>query len=611
VSIGSRLRQHAVGLLIAVGAIAIVIGFASTTIRLAGRVVLPVDDGYLALACADRVAGACAQTTSVVWPGLLALPSFVTDGYSTVTIAFGLCAVLFVIACASAAKLGERLHGAGVGVVAGVATLAIAPFAFGSLAGLEVALTAALLVGCVDRVSRIDDLGPPSRVLAVGLALLGLARPEARVVLAVIVVGAVHAHVRANRTRDAVWWLVPAIPSVIWLVLGDPFGHRPSTPDLETMKLAGAPLAYLFAALWLVGAVRCVWWARASRRTWVGALVVGAPVLYHAIAMLHGTGPLAIAPAVPLFAVTAGCAAMPVGPRWIKLAVPAACVLALAITAFAPMRSAILSFAQDAADLDRRVARLAIRAREMSASGIAAHDAGTAAFWSGTHVLALDAHGDTRGERFERLEQIADPPQLFLSSALALGTDELFGDVHAYGTMGGKLAPRRSWTRGDVVLADARWDHVRTAERPLSPHPGWRLVDRIDLADRDSEKAHHWADERGVRDSLIHREAGAHGLLIDGGRTLREQRFEISIADPAKPVRLVLRTGGHRQYPDHEPITQNANLVINNVRLDLPAPRGVLLDLEIELRAAAHAMEITVEADRSYRAFHWFVLQPY
>ncbi|MBA2539542.1 MAG: hypothetical protein H0V17_07905, partial [Deltaproteobacteria bacterium] len=100
----------------------------------------------------------------------------------------------------------------------------------------------------------------------------------------------------------------------------------------------------------------------------------------------------------------------------------------------------------------------------------------------------------------------------------------------------------------------------------------------------------------------------AHGLLVDGGRTLREERFTLAV-DPAKPVRLVLRTGGFRQYPDQVAVGV-ARLRINGSTLDVPAPRGALVEVELELRAPALGFEIVVASDHPYRAFHWFALQP-
>jgi hypothetical protein len=143
---------------------------------------------------------------------------------------------------------------------------------------------------------------------------------------------------------------------------------------------------------------------------------------------------------------------------------------------------------------------------------------------------------------------------------------------------------------------------VGTAERPLTAHRGWRVVDRVDVADLDDERAHRWV-AGGTQATLLHRETGAAGLLLDGGRTLAgDAQFRITV-DPAKPMRLVLRTGGARAQ---ETLTA-ASLVVNGHALAVPAPRGTLVEVEVEIPASS---TISVEADRSYRAFHWFVLQP-
>ena len=75
----------------------------------------------------------------------------------------------------------------------------------------------------------------------------------------------------------------------------------------------------------------------------------------------------------------------------------------------------------------------------------------------------------------------------------------------------------------------ASWDHVGTGERPLDDHAGWAIVDRVDIADLASERAHDWHGALGRRHfgdptarwSVVEREVGASGLVIDGGRTIR------------------------------------------------------------------------------------------
>jgi hypothetical protein len=160
----------------------------------------------------------------------------------------------------------------------------------------------------------------------------------------------------------------------------------------------------------------------------------------------------------------------------------------------------------------------------------------------------------------------------------------------------------------------------------LEDHAGWAIVDRIDVADLASEAAHHWAGALGrlrlgdpaAQWSIVGRDVGAHGLVLDGGRTIRggAERFTITV-DPGKPVRLVLRTGGARTYRFHEPVDHPVPLVILDpagrdvARATLPAATatGGFAEVTFELAAGASPV-LRTQASSPYRAFHWFVLQP-
>src|SRR5258706_3650004 len=111
-----------------------------------------------------------------------------------------------------------------------------------------------------------------------------------------------------------------------------------------------------------------------------------------------------------------------------------------------------------------------------------------------------------------------------------MGHYEFFGEVvvdtHAVNRAfaGGMVG----WS--DMQLIEATWDHVHSAERPLVPHPGWHVADRLDIADLDDEDAHGWTGDLGRRHygdptakwSVFHHEVSpVLGLLTDGGRTIR------------------------------------------------------------------------------------------
>src|SRR5690606_3689173 len=71
--------------------------------------------------------------------------------------------------------------------------------------------------------------------------------------------------------------------------------------------------------------------------------------------------------------------------------------------------------------------------------------------------------------------------------------------------------------RTQVVLAAIDWDHVGTGERPLAVREGWSVVDRIDVADTASERAHAWT--AAATAALVGRDV-TRGLVLDGGRTI-------------------------------------------------------------------------------------------
>ncbi len=571
--------RRLVPLVIALGAFGLAIAYAIVTARLGGRLVLSVDDAYAYLTCATQ--RTCGGSPSVSWPALLAVPGAIVKGHGLVTVAFWIGALLYAVTVATSFVVARRIGGALAGVLAAIATLSIAPLAWASLAGLEVALVTACWIGALALFDRRDS---PGLALAFVLVVLGLARHEALVVVGLVAITGAWG---TTTWRGLIGWLVPVLPAIAWCAISQP--RLEHAIDLEALRGEGAPLAYAFAALWLIGAVR-LW----QRRSALAFLVALTPIAF----LLVGGR----AAAFPAFAIVVGSAAATLesAPR-ARLAGAIVAVLVIAGLAILPFRASVMQYAQDASDLDRRVAPFVPRFAD--ATSIAAHDPWAVAYYSGLPTIAIDGDPlEGPGARFERLERLAPGPSHFISTPVALGFDALFGEVRAVGRPGPKLA--RAWNRGDVQWIEADWDHVLAGERPLTPHRGWRIVDRIDLADLADEAAHHWrATTSGKQATILHRESP----MLDGGRTITGgEQFVIDV-DPAKPVRLILRTGGDRQYPDHEAVT-GASLQIAGKPIAIPAPRGPLVELEVELPAGQR--EVTVVTDRPYRAFHWFVLQP-
>jgi hypothetical protein len=198
----------------------------------------------------------------------------------------------------------------------------------------------------------------------------------------------------------------------------------------------------------------------------------------------------------------------------------------------------------------------------------------------GTVVVAPS---DEAGELFEDLEAMPDDAR---PTHLALAAPCEFA---------GQLVIRER----DLALHVADFDHARSAERPLAPHVGWAIVDRVDVADRASERAHGWIGSvEGP--SIVAREIGASGLAIDGGRPVRGERFAVAI-DPAKPVRVIARVAA----PVRTPLDLGA---LGSMIVPISA-RFVEVELALPSRGTA-TLEVNVRAASTYRIFHWFVLQP-
>jgi hypothetical protein len=694
----ARIRPWAPDLAIALAAVAIAWTFAVTVLRHTRPFGLPLDDSYIYLTYAKQLGrgepfsyypggGYSAGSTSVLWPVLLApFWALGARGHALVWVSFGLCAALYTATCVGCYRLVRAIAGPVAGLLAAALVLAIAPFAWTALAGMEVAFASALLVAVLILLVRAPREGPPSRLLGVCLAAASLSRPEATLLVAVIVGVAFVQRLRARQVRAAAWWAAPLAAPLLWVIANRVLAGNffPNTgvakshfyqPGFDwtfwweavtsqTGRMLrglfwdrGSPLVWprLVAAAWIVGAVRVLLWAKRERRWLAGALVVASPfALIGAVIASSGAWSFQnyryIAAAFPLLVVTAACAlgrAAPLRlparfpPAWGRAggAVGAAVIAALFWWSALPgMRSDIALYAQNAADLNRQVVTLGEYIhRKLPDATVMFHDAGAIAYYGDTRVydmLGLVTNRQAQiatngpGSRFEFLESLPPErrPTHFAYYPGWMGQPEMFGEVLRRTPLAPPFSKRRLIGDYDMQLIAATWDHVHTAERPLDEVPGWRVVDRVDLADLASERAHGWRGELGrrrmgdptARWSLFHREVRATGLALDGGRTIRgaAERFTIEVGEPGRPVRLLLRTGGQREYaPWHEalaaPVVLEVAAAAGTARATLAPPAGPLVEVPLELPApGAREVSVRVTASGPYRAFHWFVLQP-
>ena len=685
-----RARPWLPAALLVVLALAIAWAFAATTLHVAGPMGLPLDDSYIYLTYAKQFGraqpftyfpggGYSAGSTSVLWPMLLApFWTLGARGHALVWVSFGMCSALYAAVAVGCYRFVARLRGALAGVLCGVLVLAIAPFAWCALSGMEVALASALLVGTLLLLVREPTLGRPRWLLVACLAATSLSRPEATLLVGAIVGVRAIQQLRAQQWRAAGWWLASLAPVVAWLVANKLIaGHYvPNTAiakshfylpgfdwtywwDAVTSQsgrmLRGlfwdgaSPLVWprLVAALFLVGAVRVAWWARREKQYLVGALVVLAPVVMM-LAVVATSGLWSfqnyryIAPALPLLMIPVAIGLAPAGrsPAVRRAWYAGAIVLVLLFARAARPRVVADArlYAQGAMDTNTQVVAIGRYVHDkLPDANVMFHDAGAIAYYGDTrvfdmlglvtnHQAAVANNGP--GARFEFLESLppAQRPTHFAYYPSWLGTTELYGEVLRHTPLRRAIEPRRFAGSSDMQLLVASFDHTGTGERPLNDHSGWSIVDRVDIADLASERAHGWVGRLGrrafgdptARWSVVERSTSS-GLVVDGGRTIRggSERFTVHV-DRGKPTRVVLRTGGRRSYPWHETIDKPVTIRLFAGKkllgqLTVAPPAGPFSELTFNL--AAHALpgaeaELRTEATGPYRVFHWFVLQP-
>jgi hypothetical protein len=647
---------------IAAAIAAVVIGwaYAATARHAAGEMGLPLDDSYIYLQLARHpfvyTRGFSSAGTSALWPIALAPLRWLG-----VWGAFLACLSLFAAVVIGVSVLAKKIGGGACSSIVAVAiVLGVPAFAWTALSGMDVALTAVLLIATVG-VLAIDPLERPTRRAIAVLALTGLARPEAAVLVLVVCLA-------SAITRRQWRWLLPLIAPFAWFALNRVMTghwmpasaiakaqwHQPgfawSAWWSDLVKNTGAclrgiwwdaasplPQPRVCALLYLVGVARIAAWARREQRFGVVGVIVGAPLIF-AGATLAATGLWTLhhyrylMPALPLVALPIGVAIAPVArwPRstWASIGLAVVCVAAVARIAGPRHRVHALTYAQGVADTNAQVVKLGRYVGEhLPDAVLLVHDAGALAYLSDARVvdmLGLATEGMARianngpGARFEWLESLpAEQRPTHLAYYRSwLGTDDFFGPTIIDGFLPYKFAPERVAGDEQMTLAPIAWDHVGTGERPIDARGD--LVDRVDVADLASEDAHAWSGALGVRSwadlsarwSLVGRDAR---MILDGGRTIRGGHETFVIARTAgQAAQLVVRSGGPSQVTGNERVDATVLRVSVDGHdvgtLALPAPTGQFVEVALTLPAAGATSRVEITSPRPYRVFHWFVL---
>ncbi|MBK7537015.1 MAG: hypothetical protein IPI49_16960 [Myxococcales bacterium] len=654
---------------------------------------LPLDDSYIYLTYARQLGrgelfsyvpggGYSAGATSAVWPLLLApFWALGARGHALVWVSYALCAALYALTAVGVWHVVRKVADAPAAAAAALWLLALAPFAWTCLSGMEVALASSLLVAMIALLLSQPAAGPPSWRLAVVLAAASLSRPEAMALVVGVVVVAAVARLRTRSYPAAAAWLAPLAAPAAWLLANKLWAGNalPNTGvakshfyqpgfDLtywwDMLLTTSARMAHglfvdekspfswpsLVLVAWVVGAYRILRWARREQRYLVGLVIALAPAAM-AMAVVASSGMWSfqnyryITPAFALLAVSVGAALAAPGwlLRWRRGRLVWSLALALgaglyARAAWPRLVADARLFAQGAIDTNTQVVAIGQHLRaHLPAARVMLHDAGAIAYYGEGHVhdmlglvtnrqAGVANHGP--GSRLEFLEELAPAarPTHFAYYPSWLGAPEFFGEVLLETPLGPALEPRRLVGGGNMQLLTARWELAGKGEQPLAPHPGWRVVDRVDVASLASERAHAWRGELGRRKlgdptarwSLVGRhQAGPGPLMLDGGRTIRggRERFTLRL-DARRPTRLLLRTGGPAAPPWHERLPAPVALTLHEDggadralgTVTLPVPDGPFVELAFELPAGVTAVRSL--AALPYRSFHWFALQP-
>jgi hypothetical protein len=293
-------------------AVLVLAGFTLAEHQIAGRVGLPLDDGWIHLRVATNLARGhgfgvnpgepVAVSTAPLWT--LSLAGAISLGVPGLLAAkaLGVAAYLATALLTRRAALGAGA-GRGSALAAGLAAVGLGRLAWGALSGMEVPLAAALVAATVVSVLR----GRPG-IASIALGLATLARPEAGLLIPFHALGARRLRAAIGRVAVAGLILLPAVAfnlrTVGWIVPstaiakveGGLLGHTEGLGGAWRVGLTRAP-AYLVewirllfadhAALPVLGLVGLVVARRGALR-WLGLVLVLHPLAVGLLAPYRG-----------------------------------------------------------------------------------------------------------------------------------------------------------------------------------------------------------------------------------------------------------------------------------------------------------------------------------
>lgn len=551
--------------------------WAGSTVLTAGQGSLgaPLDDSYIHFQFARSFARfqpfeyasglpPVAGATSLLWPALLVPAIWLgASGGALVALTWVLGFGALFGQASEVYLAGRRFLSQPLAFAAGLLVLSFSANVWFAASAMEVVPLGFLLLRSARRAAEFLE-GQRSRARQRELLLLAIAavllRPEGA--LAALCVAAAFALSGPGARRWALLALAAPllVPLVNWLFTGSPAQTTtlakwlPTNPYYQGRLLSAVmgnvqlfygtlldgrqwswtfiPEGYRFVALASLPAL----WLAAERRgarayaafLWLVGLGILIPTTYETFLVnrLRYLWPFS-GPWLLGLAALGELVAMPLG-RWRPRLAPVGLLLpGLAGWGFAKLAPiSVDDLAQSAAAISAQQVSLGRWASEHlpSDATLGVNDAGAITFYSGRRtfdVVGLTTRGEARywvagaGSRFEHYERLprAELPTHFVVYPEWFGLPSLLGPCLTERTVYGATI-----LGGPVMVAcHASYASLGSGARPVAP-PSSKLLDELDVADLESEAAHHY--ELGVasaQDNVVETEAG----VVDGGRRQR------------------------------------------------------------------------------------------
>ncbi len=613
-------------------------------------------------------------STSILFPFLL-VPGYLAglSAQGMIGYTWLLEGVCLAVAAALAWRVADALEGPVAGWLALGLVLATGSFVAGVFSGMEIGLFTAMILGTAWLVIR-DAQGlyrpgsPTSRRLWLLSALLGLGRPEG-----ILVTASVTAAVLARdgrRSRRSAWFLWPAaaLPFVLqglYNVLE--VGHfAPNTAQLKSV-LAYPRQSFLHAFREILVHFGLFWKAllmtvNVPQLLPLGILTAGLalgwlgvrarlelrerrafPALFLTATLLSGVaaGCVAVVPGNyyryyhPTFALMSLLAAVALAAVWRHVWAGAtgrqqrwsarAAVAVLLVVGVGQLEAWSGLVAKGCAEIRGQQHAMAdwIATHTPPDAGILLNDVGAITYYTQRPIFdylglvtnhQAEVFLEGSGALFERLERIpvAERPAYLAVFPEWLRLPWIIGP-ELYRTEVSPPLVSVQYARASVYVAD--WSLLRSGEAPRQLPRGASLVDRLDVADLDSEHAHAYGivvppAARGLKFTTgLVRIPGPDGsIALDGGREiLLKEHFTVCVPtagdigvtariEADAPTTVSLRLNGRR------PVSLEVSAAVR--------------DVSVDLGTAAHraeCLEVTVAADpdRPYRVYHyWFWTLP-